>query len=70
MAVRRGEIQKEPCRMCGSKRSEMHHPDHELPKLIVWLCRKCHLEWHAHWRQVAAEVWESWVQSARKRDAA
>jgi hypothetical protein len=70
MAVKRGQIKQEPCRVCGSAKSEMHHPDHELPKLVVWLCRGCHLAWHAHWREVAAQTWESWLQALRRKDAA
>jgi hypothetical protein len=70
MALKRGQIKQEPCRVCGSSDSQMHHPDHELPKLVVWLCRKCHLAWHAHWRDVAARAWDSWLQAARRRDAA
>ena len=29
--------------MCGlPKRLERHHPDYDLPLLIVWLCKPCH----------------------------
>ena len=32
------------CQMCGQekKRLQRHHPDYDLPKLIVWLCAPCH----------------------------
>ena len=33
----------EACQMCGlTKRLERHHPDYDLPLLIVWLCKPCH----------------------------
>jgi hypothetical protein len=44
--VRRGLIQKQPCRDCGSALAELHHPDYSKPLLVVWLCRSCHLELH------------------------
>jgi hypothetical protein len=62
MALKRGQIKQEPCRVCGSSDSQMHHPDHELPKLVVWLCRDMvdcevgliapdYASAHAIWRQ-------------------
>jgi hypothetical protein len=32
----------------GRKQSvlEMHHPDHERPELVVWLCMACHHKAH------------------------
>jgi hypothetical protein len=38
----RGKIAKEPCVLCGSDRSQMHHPDYKRPTYIVWFCRQCH----------------------------
>src|SRR4051812_46777027 len=38
--LKRGHLTQEPCRVCGDKNSQMHHPDHELPLMVVWLCRK------------------------------
>lgn len=43
---RRGKIQKETCRKCGSEESQMHHPDYDEPLLVEWYCRKCHMELH------------------------
>lgn len=32
------------CQMCGlPKKLERHHPDYNLPLLIVWLCKPCHV---------------------------
>jgi hypothetical protein len=53
-AKRRGKIRPEPCAVCGSRLSEMHHPDYELPRTVVWLCRAHHLAWHAHFRALRA----------------
>lgn len=33
------------CQMCGlPKKLERHHPDYDLPLLIVWLCKPCHVK--------------------------
>lgn len=43
---RRGKLIQQPCRDCGSLKSEKHHPDYSQPLLVVWLCRPCHLKLH------------------------
>jgi hypothetical protein len=43
--IARGAIQRQPC-ACGSLRAEAHHPDYTNPRLIVWLCRRCHRKHH------------------------
>jgi len=70
-----GKIKHQPCAVCGSPNSEMHHPDHELPRSVTWLCRPCHLAWHAFWRSAVLEIFTAWVDGAReasppKREAA
>ncbi len=45
-AVRDGRIIKQPCRKCGSKKSEAHHPDYMKPLDVEWLCLKHHREGH------------------------
>lgn len=31
------------CQMCGlEKKLERHHPDYDLPLLVVWVCKPCH----------------------------
>lgn len=35
-----------PCELCGEKKSERHHLDYSNPRLIKWLCRKCHRNIH------------------------
>jgi hypothetical protein len=43
---RRGVLVPEPCKICGSAKSEMHHPDYSKPLEVVWLCRDHHLDVH------------------------
>lgn len=55
-AVQRGiVVRKTHCETCGSvpppKRNgsssiEAHHPDYNKPLDVMWLCQKCHHEWH------------------------
>lgn len=44
--LKRGKLIKEPCKVCGSINSQMHHPDYDKPLLVEWYCRKHHLELH------------------------
>lgn len=45
--LRRGKIEKKPCKICGTEeRVEMHHCDYSKPLEIEWFCRPCHLEIH------------------------
>lgn len=46
-AVRTGKVQRLPCRVCGSPRSEAHHRDYRKPLDVDWLCFKHHRE-HGH----------------------
>lgn len=53
--ITRGKIQRLACEVCGSKKSQVHHPDYNKPLLIKWLCRKHHLELHAMSRPTSLE---------------
>lgn len=44
MEVRNGRMKKEPCKICGSSKSEAHHEDYSKPLEVVWLCKKHHHE--------------------------
>jgi hypothetical protein len=45
--VRRGDIIKRPCVVCGEiKRVHGHHNDYSKPLDIVWLCPKHHIFFH------------------------
>jgi hypothetical protein len=63
---RRGILVQEPCCVCGSAKSEMHHPDHELPLVVVWLCREHHLAWHSFWRLHVKLQFEQWLNTAAR----
>lgn len=51
--VRRGKLQKLPCVICGNPHSEIHHPDYNQPRLVIWLCPNHHREHHRHQRRAA-----------------
>ena len=36
------------CEICGKKDGLLrHHLDYKKPKIIMVLCRSCHVKWHA-----------------------
>jgi hypothetical protein len=43
-AVKFGRVIKQPCEVCGEKKSEAHHPDYTKPLDVVWLCLPHHRE--------------------------
>ena len=43
-AVKRGEIEKLPCKFCGNPESQAHHHDYSKPLDVTWVCFKCHRE--------------------------
>jgi hypothetical protein len=43
---RRGHLIPQPCK-CGATETQMHHPDYSKPLEVEWMCRNCHLAWHA-----------------------
>jgi hypothetical protein len=45
-ALKRGDITKQPCFVCGDSRVEGHHPDYDKPLDVVWLCHAHHEEVH------------------------
>lgn len=44
--VRRGNITRRPCEVCGERVAEKHHDNYQSPLEVRWLCRKHHLEFH------------------------
>src|SRR5258705_4756424 len=44
--LKRGQIDRLPCVVCGDAHSQMHHPDYHSPLVIVWLCRAHHMLLH------------------------
>lgn len=45
-AIKRGELIKMNCEICGSNKAEAHHDDYNKPLVVRWLCDEHHKEWH------------------------
>ena len=46
-ALKRGELTKQPCAMCGTtERIEAHHDDYAKLLDVRWLCFPCHRAFH------------------------
>jgi predicted ATP-dependent serine protease len=45
-AIRKGEIKKKPCCICGSEKSMAHHESYDKPLDIVWYCQVHHKQRH------------------------
>lgn len=66
-ALRKGELRREPCLLCGATQGvQAHHPDHSQPLQIAWLCSRDHGRIH----QVVAREGEWLRDMSRKLDAA
>lgn len=48
--VKTGNIEKQPCSICGEKASVAHHEDYAKPLDVVWLCRPHHAARHVQMR--------------------
>jgi hypothetical protein len=45
-AIRSGRLDRGPCQVCGTERTEAHHDDYARPLDVTWLCRPHHLDLH------------------------
>lgn len=45
-ALKRGELERRPCAVCGSSSVEGHHHDYTRPLEVTWLCKRHHLDAH------------------------
>jgi hypothetical protein len=45
-AITNGILIREPCEICGDKKTEAHHDDYSKPLDVRWLCSKHHKAWH------------------------
>ena len=45
-AVRRGNLQRQPCEVCGAPEVHAHHEDYSKPLEVRWLCSAHHLAAH------------------------
>lgn len=46
-AIASGLLVPEPCRDCGKKKVDAHHPDYSKPLDVIWLCRTHHILEHS-----------------------
>lgn len=46
--LKRGLLEKKPCKYCGDEDSQMHHDDYDKPLEVDWVCRFCHLSVHRY----------------------
>lgn len=51
-AIKRGDIQRQPCEVCAQLNAEGHHPDYTKALEVRWFC-KAHHEEHHHPHPVA-----------------
>jgi hypothetical protein len=42
-ALEEGRLVRQPCEVCGSLKTDSHHPDYSKHLEVQWLCRKHHL---------------------------
>jgi hypothetical protein len=63
-AIKKGLLSPKPCESCGStgypykdgrRGIVAHHTDYNKPLEVVWLCEKCHFEWHRTNRAIMHE---------------
>jgi len=62
-AIKKGIIKPQPCERCGAHgkfrdgRNEVqaHHSNYNKPLDVVWLCQKCHYEWHKNNKAIPRE---------------
>lgn len=53
-AIASGKITRKPCEKCGEAKAEGHHEDYSKPLEVIWLCRKCHCNYHKERRKNVA----------------
>lgn len=45
-AIRKKELMRMPCEVCGNIKSQAHHENYNRPLDVNWLCQKHHSERH------------------------
>lgn len=67
-ALRRGELVRQACAVCGEARAEAHHPNYAEPLRVLWLCRQHHAEEHRMERLygIGQALFASILEEARK----
>lgn len=55
-AIKRGDLQRQPCEACGESRVHGHHDNYNRPLSVRWLCSQHHQVAHIQARQIGEEV--------------
>lgn len=45
-AIKRGDLARKSCEVCGDERSHAHHDDYSKPLEVMWLCQPHHRDRH------------------------
>ena len=45
-ALKSGRIMRKPCLFCAEKKVDGHHLLYDFPLVVIWLCKKHHMEVH------------------------
>ena len=54
-AIKRGNIVRQPCEVCGEVKSHGHHDDYSKPFAVIWLCSRHHKARHIYLNERQAE---------------
>jgi len=64
--LKRGKLKRQPCAVCGSPDSQMHHADYSKPLKVTWLCRLHHLALHGTEKQQEQARFSLWCAEKAK----
>ena len=51
-ALKRGDLVRQPCEVCGNPKSQAHHDDYSKPLVVRWLCDLDHKAHHRLMNQI------------------
>lgn len=62
-AIKKGILHRMPCQICGANgyfkngnhEVQAHHSDYNKPLDVIWMCQKCHYEWHKNNKAIPRE---------------
>jgi hypothetical protein len=65
--IRRGDVQRLPCEICGAEPAKAHHIDYNDPDRVMWLCEPHHHQTHSQFGKPAPLDWQSDIRAALER---